>query len=113
MYLIVWRLAIVATDATVDLTYDGLGRLVTKNITRGTGVMGVTNESYGYDGLSRLINATNNDSTVAMVYDSLSRVTSTTQNGRTISKMFDGVGNRLQLNYPGGRTVSYYPDELD
>src|SRR3990167_540575 len=48
----------------VYLTYDTLDRLTGKAIARGAGVLGTTAEGFTYDGLSRLLSAQDDDSTV-------------------------------------------------
>ncbi|MFH1232104.1 MAG: DUF6531 domain-containing protein [Planctomycetota bacterium] len=108
---------------TVEQVFDTLNRLTNRNITRGTGVLGVTAEVFGYDGLSRLTDATNSDgatqvSDINLTYDTLSRMTQETQqigtqSVKTIASQFDSVGNRTQLTYPSSKVVVFEPDALD
>jgi RHS repeat-associated protein len=70
------------------------------------------------DGLSRMVSAKNDYSSVAMNYDSLSRLLSETQQIGTLSaksaqSAYDLVGNRTQLTYPSGKVVGFVPDELN
>jgi len=95
-------------------SYDALDRLISNAITPGPGVSSDTTfESYEYDGLSRLVVAQDDDSIVTRSHNSLSRITTETQNGKTTTCLFDGVGNKLQMSYPGGRTISTSYDVLD
>src|SRR5207245_781242 len=68
-----------ANGSRVDSSYDLNNRLMTVSVTLAAGVLGTTNESYQYDGLSRLVRAQDDDSTVTCSYDSLSRIISETQ----------------------------------
>ena len=57
----------ITTDANgtvVTQTHDRLDRLVGRTIAPASGVLGTTTESFAYDGLSRLVLATDDDSTV-------------------------------------------------
>ena len=113
----------VATDANgsqVNTAYDLLNRATARTITRGPGVQGTTSESYEYDGLSRTVQAQNNDSLVTRSYDSLSHVTRETQQvvssaapNRSVACTYDGVGNLLSCTYPGGRSVNSTYDALN
>jgi RHS repeat-associated protein len=102
-----------ANGNQVSATYDLLNRATARTITRGSGVQGTTFESYEYDGLSRTVQAQNNDSLVTRSYDSLSHVTRETQQvvssgatAQSVACTYDGVGNVLSCAYPGGRVVS-------
>jgi|GEM_PF-3244127 len=102
-------------------TYDGIHRLVRREIVRGTGVFGTTLQTFEYDGLSRNTLATDNndpdnmadDSTLIHRYDSLSRVLEEEQNGRVVGSSYDGVGNMLACTYPNGRVVTTSYDDND
>jgi YD repeat-containing protein len=64
-----------ADGSVVTGTYDLLNRVVQRNISPGPGVAGDTTlEKYKYDGLSRLVFAQDDDSTIARRYDSLGNV---------------------------------------
>ena len=93
--------------------YDLLNRLTVKLIDRAPGVLGTTFEFFGYDGLSRLVIAVDNDSIVTRSHDSLSRVTRETLNTQTTVCLYDGVGNQLACTYPGGRFITCTYDKLD
>lgn len=89
-------------------------------------VIGTTKEDYDYDGLSRLVRATDNndpsdpsdDSTITYAYDSLSRVIEETQQignlpRKAISSNWQAENLRTNLIYPSGRELNYTFDQLD
>jgi YD repeat-containing protein len=77
----------------VTNTYDSMNRLTGRSISRGSGVGGVTSETYTYDALGRLITAGDNAyvtltgasysgvavNNLSFSYDALSRLTSESQ----------------------------------
>lgn len=69
-----------ATDANgtvMAATYDDLNRVTGRAITAGSGVSNDTTfEEFRYDGLSRLVFAQDDDSTISRVYDSLGNIVS-------------------------------------
>src|SRR5262249_45702790 len=75
------------------------------------GAAGMTQETFGYDVLGRLIAATSNAGiggttrTTSRTYDSLDRVLSETQDGRTMTREFDLVGNPTKTTYPGSSRI--------
>src|SRR5262249_41034639 len=89
-------------------------------------VVGTTRQDYQYDGLSRMVRATDNndpttsgdDSTVTDAYDSLSRVIEETQQigalpARAIDTAWRAEDLRKSLTYPNGRVEVYTYDHLD
>ncbi|MBI4560338.1 MAG: hypothetical protein HY706_22350, partial [Candidatus Hydrogenedentes bacterium] len=108
---------VASTDANgtvITSAYDALNRLTGRQILAGAGVYPDTTwEAFGYDGLSRLVSAQDDDSTAAFAYDSLSDLIREVQNGRTIARTFDGEGNPVQTQYPGGATLNRTFDALD
>ena len=95
----------------VNTTHDGLDRPVIVGILPGPGVSGdTTGETFAWDGCSRVVQATDDDSVVALAYDSLGNLRADTQNGFTTSASYDSLGNRLQLSYPSGGALSYAYD---
>src|SRR5690606_35557609 len=103
----------------VTKTYDALNRLLQVDVLRAAGVAGTTQETFAYDGLSRLTQATDDNGapaatqTVAYVYDSLGRVLEEQQNGQPVSSVYTGDGKRLRVTYPGGRVIGHTFDALD
>jgi len=109
-----------ANGTVVNYTYDDLNRLVHKTIAAGSGVAtDTTFEDYRYDGLSRLVQAQNDRTSVTREYDSLGGVLRETQSvtgggpAAVINAVFDGVGNQTLCAYPGGRVVATSYDALD
>jgi RHS repeat-associated protein len=108
-----------ANGSVVNLTYDLNNRPISKAITRGPGVLGTTGETNQYDGLSRIVSATDDNSAVTRSYDSLSHITIETQQvlpggaPQTVSSVYDAVGNCLACMYPGGRVVNSTYDTLN
>ena len=106
-----------ANGTRTDSAYDGLDRVLQRTITRASGVLGTTLETYQYDGLSRLVRAQDDDSLVVRGsaatsgYDSLSNVLRETQRvlpsgpQRTVTAEYDGESNATRLIYPGGRDI--------
>jgi RHS repeat-associated protein len=101
--------------------YDGIRRPTGLSITPASGVIGTTQQSFQYDGLSRLVRAVDNnepgdstdDAVVTLAYDSLNRRLEEVQNGQAISSRWDGDNNRLGLVYPNGRELEFAFDQLD
>ena len=100
-------------------SYDVLNRLTLCNVTRASGVGGTTQETYEYDGLSRLTKCTDDNGapgtvqTCERVYDSLSRMLEEQQNGQPVSYVFTGDGKRIKCTYPGGREIENTFDLID
>jgi YD repeat-containing protein len=105
--------------SVVISSYDLLNRVQSNNIALAFGVIGPVVEAYQYDGLSRVVLATNINSQVTRRYDSLSHLTRETQQVLpggpigTNSCLYDGVGNQLTCVYPGGRTIANTYDVLN
>ncbi|MBI4470144.1 MAG: hypothetical protein HY650_12565, partial [Acidobacteria bacterium] len=101
--------------------YDGINRPINLNITRGSGVIGTTQQSFQYDGLSRLVRAVDNnepgdsadDAVVTLAYDSLNRRLEEVQNGQAVSSRWAGDNSRLGLVYPNNRELAFTFDHLD
>ncbi|NIS52948.1 MAG: hypothetical protein GWN67_17895, partial [Phycisphaerae bacterium] len=102
-------------DGDLDiLIYDKNGRLTRKNIIPGPETAHTTTfGDFNYDGLSRLVYARNDSSIVTFKHDSHSNLVEESLNGQTTGYTNDGMGNRLSVQYPGGRVINYIPDELN
>ncbi len=106
----------------VDYTYDLLNRLTQRDIAPGPGVSAdTTQESYQYDGLSRLVRAEDDDSVVTRQYDSLNGVVQEmltiapggpSETSGIVLATYDGERNRLTSTYPSGRVVTSTYDDL-
>lgn len=103
-----------SNGTTFVLGYDNLGRLVTRTATipGSSEVVNSGNESFAYDGLSRVISATKGEgaSVVTRKYDTLSNLREETVGGNTTKFEWDGLGNLAKMTYPGGREASYAYD---
>jgi YD repeat-containing protein len=94
---------------------------VRTDITRGPGVGGTTVQTLAWDGLSRLVGATDNndpaspgdDSVLDYVYDSLSRVAREAHGGRDIARDRDGAGNITAVTYADGTSLTFAYDPLN
>jgi YD repeat-containing protein len=114
------------------MTVDVLGRTTGTSVARLPFGPGQTSyETFSYDGASRLVRGENNHAIVELRYDSLGpvlreqqtinvgadRVNPTDPWPSTVVKAptasYDGVGNRTQLNYPGGTVVYETYDAID
>ncbi len=83
-----------ANGSVVESEYDAADRLVQRTLVAAAeGVIGPTSESYGYDGLSRLV-----EETTA---------------GRQVRYELDAVGNPQRTEYPSGLQVTQAFDALD
>jgi len=110
-----------ANGSVITHTYDDLNRRVRSDVTRAPGVGGTTLQTFAWDGLSRMVGASDDndpdvpsdDNNRAFSYDSLSNRRTETQDGHMVSATFDGVGNRLSLTYPGGTVLTYTHDALN
>ncbi len=104
--------------SVITNTYDGLGRLVQRDATPAAGVVGTTQETYAYDGLSRLTQSVDNngvsaDHQVDRFYDSLGRLIEEQQDLEPYSNIFAGDGRRLTLSYPTNRNLDFQYDALN
>jgi RHS repeat-associated protein len=107
--------AVMSVDANgtvVTSIFDLRNRVLTNFISRAPGVVGPTLRTFAYDGRSRRVSATDDNSAITFHYDSLSHATTETQQvlpggpDNKTTRVYDGVGNLILLNYPGGRTIS-------
>ena len=97
----------------VVMTYDASGRRTDVTVTRATNVLGTTWEHYDYDGLGRVVLASDNDSTVTIDYDSLSNTVREIQNGEAVLSPHNGLGQVVSVTYPGGRSIGRTYDDVN
>ncbi|MGH2734799.1 MAG: RHS repeat-associated core domain-containing protein [Actinomycetota bacterium] len=112
--------------SVTDCAFDAADRRTGCDVTRAAGVVGTTETSYQYDGLSRVTRASDDnvpddpsdDSTVTMAYDSLSRIIEEGQalgdgTPQAISSAWRAEELRSALTYPNDRIVKTTFDGLD
>jgi YD repeat-containing protein len=103
-----------ANGTVITNYYDALDRCIARDIVPGAGMAATTTfERFAYDGLSRLVAATNNVSHSEFTYDSLGNRTHVITDGWQMLAAYDAVGNRLAMTYPSGRDVAYTYNALD
>lgn len=106
--------------SVIHRQFDGIGRPAGLTITRGSGVVGTTQQSFEFDGLSRLMRAVDNnepgdstdDAVVTLAYDSLNRRLEEVQNGQAVGSHWAGDNERLGLVYPNNRELGFTLDRL-
>jgi RHS repeat-associated protein len=132
-------LRVIDLNGTItDNFFDGLNRVVRSSVNPSNSaiphpaggfkdptieweIVGTTEQTFEYDGLSRIVSSTDNNNSddsadVAVItnsYDSLSRLLEQTQSGSIVSYRWDGQSKRLGLIYPNGRSLSFGFDQLD
>jgi YD repeat-containing protein len=98
----------------VTNTCDLLDRCVRRDIVPGPGVApDTTFEQFAYDGLSRLVLASNNVSRCTFAWDSLGNCRTATQNGFTVAQTHDTLGNLLTQTLPSTRMLAGAYDALN
>lgn len=103
-----------ANGTVITHTYDANDRCISNHITPGAGVASTPlNETFAYDGSSRLVAAVNDAASCAFSYDSLDNCVSETRDGLVTASIYDALGHRLSLTYPGGRILTYAYNALD
>ncbi|MCP4150688.1 MAG: hypothetical protein GY757_23275, partial [bacterium] len=111
---------------TITNTYDGASRLRRREIVPGEGVEGSTLETFEYDGLNRLIEATNENSKVEFRYTPAGRLHKEILSFKErlgtqdvivatyeVVYGYDDNGNRTRITYPSGMVVDIAPDQRD
>jgi RHS repeat-associated protein len=104
------------TDSNGSLiaqTFDASNRLTGRSVARGNGVIGPTSESYAYDGLGRLKQASSGTVSTQLTFDSLSRLVAEQTAGRDVTYALDDVGNPTRIQYPSGFALSQTFDPLN
>ncbi len=102
-----------ANGTVIVQTHDPANRLTARQATLGPGVGGPTAESYGWDGLDRLLRGQGGDVVTDLAFDSLSRQIREATAGRTVSYEHDDAGNVVAIGYPSGATIGRVIDPLD
>ncbi|MFT5052286.1 MAG: RHS repeat-associated protein [Chlamydiales bacterium] len=110
-----------ANGTTVASSFDLLDRVEQRTVSRAAGVLGTTSELYRYNGLGQIVLASDDDSEIVRGYDSLGHLRSETltvgsgidETSGSTTFTRDGLGNVLQLTYPGGRQIGLEHDALD
>lgn len=104
----------------VTRTYDGADRISEETVARASGVLGTTRTTFGYDGVSRQVYATDDNGnsvtsqhTVEYIYNSVGHVLEERQDGKAISSQYTGDGKRVRVSYPGGRSITRTFDPVD
>ena len=105
--------------------FDALNRMVVKSVAPVNGLVGSTRWTYEYDGLSRLIQSTDNndpqvtgdDAIVRNEYNSLNQRLRETQFAnshveKTVQSSFDGMGAQKSLTYANGRVLNFTHDTI-
>lgn len=104
------------TDANGNVvvqTFDAGNRLTGRSVTRGSGVIGPTSETYAYDGLNRMTQATSGTVTTLLTFDSLSRLVAEQTAGRSFVYDLDDAGNSTRVQYPSGFALRQTFDPLN
>ncbi len=100
--------------SVITNTYDVLNRLTSRSITLGSGVWGITTETYSYDALGRLTEANDsNHHKLEFSYDDLGRLITENQSGSVVNYTYDDNNNLLSITNPNGKTTHYMYDDLN
>jgi RHS repeat-associated protein len=91
---------------------DTLGRLLEKySRIQGSEQEEITESSYSYDALGRLIEASNEDRTVKFEYDAVGNLIREHQDDAVIKHQYDVLGNRIRTILPDGQILDYRHDK--
>ncbi len=94
-------------------SYDTTNLLLGRSMSTGSGVIGITSESYAYDSLNRVISGTDSSANaLTFGYDSLSRLVNENSSGSTVGYVYDGNGNRTSVSSGTGYVANYSYDGL-
>jgi RHS repeat-associated protein len=129
------RISFSGARLAVATRYDLLHRAVQRDVDASSAPEfgGTKRQLFEFDGLGRMTRAAGDgdlddgvmDSDVTLAYNSLGNVVAESQSYhdtvaglpaqgiRTVSSFHDGTGFRTRVVYPGGRNVSFLPDELN
>ena len=103
--------------SVISHVFDANDRLVQRDIVRGTGVLGPTQELYTYDALDRLTLASDDDYQFSRVFDSVGNLLSESQGytatgqekWKTVSTGWNSVGGSINVTYPSRAQVHAQP----
>ncbi len=108
--------------SVISDTYDALHRRTARSITLAAGYGGTTTETYAYDALDRLIQASDNDAVVTQTYGDLGLASFVYEEQqsyavgsalpKTVKTTRDANGWRKNLHYPGGLTLTHTRNAL-
>jgi len=96
---------------SVSQMLDAHGRLTARSITRATGVLGPTAESYTWDPMDRVVAASDGDSGIARIYDSLGRLLTEAAGANpapsspTTTFSYDLAARLTSIGYPDGLSI--------
>ena len=104
-------------------TFDDNNWRTARSVTRGTGVLGTTSETFSYDGLGRLTEASDNDYKVeftygviglsSQVYEEKQSYVGGTAYLKTVTRTWDAMGNKVSELYPSGLDLDYTWNDID
>ena len=111
-----------AAGNDIDDTFDSLNRRTARNITRASGFIDTTAESFEYDALNRLTEAEDNDYRVSFTYGVLG-LSSTPYTEvqeyatgsaytKTVTTTYGSTGQLATLEYPSGLDLSYSYNDI-
>jgi RHS repeat-associated protein len=101
----------------IDDTYDSLGRRTARTVTRATGFLDTTSETFSYDAADRMLTAEDNDYEVEFTYGVLGLASNVYEEKqsyatgtaylKTVTRKYDAVGNKTYEAYPSGLALTY------
>ncbi len=114
------------TDAAgnvIDDVYDDNNQRTSRTVTRATGFLGTTSETFTYDGAGRMTKAEDNDYKVEFtygviglssgVYEEKQSYVGGTAYTKTVKKTYDAVGNVITELYPSGLDLDRTWNDID
>jgi len=112
-----------AAGNTIADVFDADNRRTTRTVTRATGFLGTTGETFTYDGLSRMTKAEDDDYKVeftygvigfsSQVYEEKQSYVGSTAYLKTVKKTYDAVGNVISELYPSGLDLDRTWNDID
>ena len=109
--------------SVVENTYDSLDRLTARGVSRGSGIVDTTWETYAYDALDRLVDARDDDSKVELLYTSIGLSSSVygdtqtktvgTPSAKSVTTKVDANGNLTSQLYPSALSITRTYNDID